>query len=198
MNLYRFDFDNNGKIDPITTYFYKGTETVLATKDELVKQLPFLNKKFLSYHDFAKAGITDLLSEEKLEKAEKKQVFTLETTYFENQGNLSFKAKALPKMAQISSVKTMITEDFNADGLLDILLLGNDSEISTQLGRLDASHGVFLLNTGSGFNYTGNHNIDLRGAARSNSKLKIKNDLLYIIGRNNDKPLFIRKETAHD
>ena len=68
LNLYRFDFDNNGKIDPITTYFYKGTETALATKDELVKQLPFLNKKFLSYHDFAKAGITDLLSEEKLEK----------------------------------------------------------------------------------------------------------------------------------
>lgn len=198
LNLYRFDFDKNGKIDPITTYFYKGTETVLATKDELVKQLPFLNKKFLSYHDFAKAGIIDLLSEEKLEKAEKKQVFTLETTYFENQGNLSFKAKALPQMAQISSVKTMITEDFNADGLLDILLLGNDSEISTQLGRLDASHGVFLLNTGTGFNYTGNHNIDLRGAARSNSKLKIKDDLLYIIGRNNDKPLFIRKETAHD
>ena len=54
----------------ITTYFYKGTETVLATKDELVKQLPFLNKKFLSYHDFAKAGIIDLLSEEKLEKAD--------------------------------------------------------------------------------------------------------------------------------
>ena len=101
-------------------------------------------------------------------------------------------------MAQISSVKSIITEDFNADGLLDILLLGNDSEISTQLGRLDASHGVFLLNTGSGFNYTGNHTIDIRGAVRSNSKLKIKDDLFYIIGRNNDKPLFIRKETAHD
>jgi len=198
LNLYRFDFDNNGKIDPITTYFYKGTETVLATKDELVKQLPFLNKKFLSYHDFAKAGITDLLSEEKLDKAGKKQVFTLETTYFENQGNLAFKATALPQMAQISSVKSIITEDFNSDGLLDILLLGNDSEISTQLGRLDASHGVFLLNTGSGFNYTGNHTIDIRGAVRSNSKLKIKDDLFYIIGRNNDKPLFIRKETAHD
>ena len=194
INLYSFDFDANGKIDPVTTYYYKDSETVLATKDELVKQLPFLNKKFLSYHAFAKASITDLFSEEKLEKADKKQVFTLASTYFENTGNLEFKAHKLPFMAQVSTVKVISAADFNEDGLNDLLLLGNDSEISTQLGRLDASHGVFLLNTGGNFKFTGQHTIDIKGAVRSSAPLKIKDNSYYIIGRNNDEPLFLRKE----
>lgn len=194
INLYRFDFDANSKTDPVTSYYYKGSETVLATKDELVKQLPFLNKKFLSYHAFAQASITDLFSEEKLEKAEKKQVFKLASTYFENVGNLEFKAHHLPFMAQVSTVKVITATDFNEDGLNDLLLLGNDSEISTQLGRLDASHGVFLLNTGNNFKYAGQHKIDIKGAVRSIAPLKIKDNPYYIIGRNNDKPLFLRKE----
>lgn len=198
LNLYRYDFDGNGKIDPVTTYFYRETETVLATKDELVKQLPFLNKRFLSYHAFAKASISDLLSAEKLEKAENKQVYTLATTYFENTGNLNFKAHQLPFMAQITSVKSIITEDFNNDGLNDLLLLGNDSEISTQLGRLDASHGVFLLNTGTTFEYADAPQINITGAVRSSIHFKFNNEPVIILGRNNDKPILIRKVTVDE
>ena len=192
ITLYRFDFDENGKTDPVTTYFYKGTETVLATKDELVKQLPYLNKKFLSYHAFAKASVPELFSAEKLKKAEKKQVYTLATTYFENLGNGAFKPRELPFMAQISSVKSMIANDFNADGLTDLFLLGNDSEISTQLGRLDASHGVMLINTRNGFEYKNTPEINITGAVRSNSPIVIKNENYYSIGRNNDQPVFIK------
>ena len=195
LNLYRFDFDANGKIDPVTTYFYKGIETVLATKDEIVKQIPSLNKRFLSYHAFAEASIEDLFSAEKLKKATKKHAYTLENTYFENTGNLTFKAHKLPFMAQISSTKAILTDDFNDDGLKDILLLGNDSEISTQLGRQDASHGIFLINDGAGsFKFTGDHNVDIKGASRSIAQLKIKDRLFYIIGKNNDSPQFLRKE----
>ena len=57
LRLYRSDFDNNGKEEPIVTYFYKGRETVISSKDELVKQLPGLNKSFLSYSDFARASV---------------------------------------------------------------------------------------------------------------------------------------------
>ncbi|MGO4912723.1 VCBS repeat-containing protein [Leeuwenhoekiella sp. W20_SRS_FM14] len=195
LSLYRYDFDANGKIDPVTTYFYKDTETILATKDEIVKQIPPLNKKFLSYHAFAQAHIEDLFSKEKLKKADKKKVFTLETTYFENTGNSTFKVHKLPFMTQISSTKAIFTDDFNSDGFKDILLLGNDSEISTQLGRQDASHGIFLLNNGQGsFNYTTQHNVDIKGASRSITPIKIKDSLFYIIGRNNESPLFLRKE----
>ena len=53
ITLYSNDFDDNGTIDPVITYFYQKQETPFASKDELVKQLPFLNKKFLSYKDLS-------------------------------------------------------------------------------------------------------------------------------------------------
>lgn len=40
--------------------------------------------------------------------------------------------------------------NFNNDGFEDILIAGNDIEISTQSGRLDAFHGTLLINDRSG------------------------------------------------
>ena len=113
-------------------------------------------------------------------------------------GNGTFKAHELPFMAQISSVKTMIAEDFNADGLTDLFLLGNDSEISTQLGRLDASHGVLLINAEAGFRYENTPEINITGSVRSSTPIIIKNEKYYSIGRNNDQPLFIKKEIINE
>ena len=66
-----FDFDENGTVDPIVTYFHKDKETPFASKDELVKQMPYLNKEYLSYKNFAKASLQDLFSASKLNKAGK-------------------------------------------------------------------------------------------------------------------------------
>ena len=61
ITLYSNDFDDNGTIDPVITCFYQGQETPFASKDELVKQMPFLNKEYLSYNDFALAEFNKLL-----------------------------------------------------------------------------------------------------------------------------------------
>ena len=79
ITLYRDDFENNTIVDPIITHFHGNVETPFASKDELVKQLPFLNKEFLSYTKFAQATITDLFSNNKLNEATQKKVFELET-----------------------------------------------------------------------------------------------------------------------
>ena len=87
-------------------------------------------------------------------------------------------------MAQISSTKSILTDDFNADGYTDILLLGNDSEISTQLGRQDASTGIILLNDGKGnFKFTNKHDIIIKGASRSHTSITIKDSIYYIIDK---------------
>ncbi|WP_299762627.1 VCBS repeat-containing protein [uncultured Dokdonia sp.] len=195
VTLYRNDFDDNKQIDPIVTYYYQGIETTIATKDELVKQLPFLNKKFLSYNAFAKANLTQLLGKEKLQSSEKKEAYLFASTYFENKGNGVFQAHELPFLAQASSVHDLLIEDFDEDGFLDVLLVGNNYEISTQLGRLDGSHGVFLKNdTKGGFSTLSNQNYDIKGASRSIQKIKIKERVFYVVGRNNDTPLFLKKE----
>lgn len=195
ITLYSTDFDNNGSIEPLVTYFYKEKETPFASKDELTKQMPYLNKEFLSYSDFANANIRDLFGSEKLNKAYKKRVFELASCYFENDGNGDFIKKELPFMAQVSTIQTIWLEDFDKDGYKDIFVAGNNYEISTQLGRMDGTHGLFLrFDKKSGFQWAKDWNINISGPARSIAKIKIGTKSHYAIGINNSNPIFLSKE----
>jgi hypothetical protein len=197
LKLYRNDFDNNGKIDPVITYFYNGKETIFATKDELTKQIPSLNKKYLSYASFAKSTISDLFSKEKLESATLKNVYSLSSSLLKNNGDGQFEIIPLPLLAQISSVNTIQIDDFNSDGFQDVLLAGNNYEINTQFSRLDASHGVVLLNDKKG-NLTADlklsQQVQITGAARDIQKIKIKNNWYYLIAKNNDSIQILQKK----
>ncbi|WP_394974739.1 VCBS repeat-containing protein [uncultured Croceitalea sp.] len=190
ITLYSNDFDSNGSIESLVTYFYKEKETPFTSKDELVKQMPFLNKKFLSYKDFASASLEQLFGTKKLEKAKKEKVYELASCFFENDGNGNFIKKQLPKMAQISSVKDMLIKDFNHDGFKDVLVVGNTYEISTQLGRMDASHGIFLkFDSKNGFEYAKDWQINIPGPARTIKEIEIDEKEKILVGINNMAPI---------
>lgn len=194
ITLYNNDFDNNGNTDPIITYYYEGQETPFSSKDELAKQLPFLNKKFLSYKDFANASFSELLPQNKIDESNKKQVFDLSSSYFENLGDNTFKKHKLPLMTQISSINALHIDDYNDDGFLDIFLTGNTYDISTQLGKLDASHGSILLNNKEGFfTLLKNQDFDVSGSARDIQKINFDDETYYIIAINNGTPVFLKK-----
>lgn len=194
ITLYNYDFDGNGAHDPIVTYYHQNIETPFASKDELVKQLPYLNKKYLSYGDFASATIQDLFGQEKLHLATKKKVYELRSSYFENDGSGNFLRHQLPMAAQFSEIQDMAIYDFNADGYKDVLIVGNNFEISTQLGRLDAFHGLFLQNDkNGGFVWNQGHQVDISGAARIIKKITVNSQVNFIVGRNNAPPLFLKK-----
>ena len=194
ITLYSNDFDDNGSEESVVTYFYKGIETPFSAKEELAKQIPLINKKYLSFEAFAKAGLKQILPVDKLESAKKKQCFELATCYFENLGGFQFNKTELPGMSQISSVNAIQVDDFNGDGFLDLLLGGNNYEISTQLGRLDASHGSLLLNDGQGFfKMVKDQNFNLYGPARSINKISINGQNHYLVGINNNAPIFLIK-----
>ncbi len=193
MTLFRSDFDSNGSVESLITYFHGDQETPFASKDELVKQMPFLNKKFLSYSSFAKARVTDMFSQEKLESSMKKKAFVLASSYFVNDGNGQFNRIALPEIAQTSVIKDITTADFNKDGYKDLLIVGNMDEISTQLGRMDALHGVILLNDTMGhFYWSRQHKLDIPGPARHIRKISRNGRLHYIVSINNNNPVFLR------
>ncbi|WP_405384423.1 VCBS repeat-containing protein [Maribacter sp. LLG6340-A2] len=192
ITLYNYDFDENGQIDPIITYYHKDTETAFASKDELVKQLPYLNKKFLSYSTFAEANIDELFGQSSLKNAERKQVNELQSCWFKNDGTGKFSKHLLPKIAQISTINDMVANDFNSDGFDDLLIVGNNFEISTQLGRLDALHGLILYNTKDTITPFNNlyKMLQINGASREVHKIKIKGNNIYMVGRNNNSPYF--------
>ncbi|BAO76112.1 VCBS repeat-containing protein [Winogradskyella sp. PG-2] len=195
INLYRQDFDDNGSKETIVTYYYKGVETTIANKDELVKQLPRLNKNFLSYNTFGEATIEELFGKSQLKSANQKQVFVLESCYFENVGNSTFKTHKLPLLTQNSSINHILVDDLNSDGYKDVILTGNNFEISTQLGRLDASHGIALINDKKGFFNTKNLPLfDIFGQVRDIEPLILNDEKIYVVGRNKDSLLFYKKQ----
>ena len=195
ITLYNHDFDNNGVDDPIITYFKENKEIPFASKEALAKQMPFLNKQFLSYQSFSDATLQELLSLDKINKSEKKKVFELSSMYFENKGNDEFTSKKLPITAQNSVVYDITSDDFNNDGFTDLILVGNSYEISTQLGRMDASHGVLLkYDREKGFVWEKNIAIDIPGAARNIEPITIKNKTHFLVTTNNAMPIFLNKK----
>lgn len=193
LTLYTKDFDNNGSEETIITYFYQGEETPFVSKDELVKQIPSINKKYLSYTEFASASVADILGKQNLDEARQEKAFELGSCYFENTGDGSFKKHLLPFAAQFSSVNDIWVEDFNNDGFPDLLLVGNNFEISPQLSSLDASYGVLLLNDSQGNFYEAKgQKFTISGAARDIEKLEYQGENYLIITRNNDQPLFLK------
>lgn len=194
LKLYRNDFDGNGKIEPLVTYFHSDIETPFASKDDLVKQLPFLNKKYLSYHEFASASISELFGDDKLKNAEQKKVTELRSCYFENTGNVGFKKHPLPWLAQQAPIFAITSDDFNGDNNIDILITGNNFEINTQLGRLDALRGLFLQNNkNEGFKIEITQNLELLGAIRKIDTITVNDTKNFIIGQNNGPLLMFEK-----
>ena len=195
LQLYRYDFDQNGSIEPLVTYYHKGVETPFASKDELVKQMPFLNKKYRSYNSFARANLQDLFGRDALLRADQKQVTELASCLFINDGNGKYHKQPLPLLAQASIIYDFALDDFDQDGELDLLPVGNHHQLNTQLGRLDGLNGLILTNQGNAqFKSNSRNTIPLSGAARNITSLNIKGEKTYVIGRNDDSPLFFRMQ----
>jgi enediyne biosynthesis protein E4 len=182
------DFDGNNYFDPIVTYFVEGKEYPAATRDDLMKQIPSLRAKFTKYSDYAKATIYDIFDESLLKKSLVKEATIAESVYLENQGNSKgFIVKSLPKLAQMSTIKSIWVEDLDKDGNLDAILVGNSYAPEVGTGRFDASLGVFLKGSGNG-NFTAISNqktgINLSGDTRQIIKIQTKKPF-YLISKNN-------------
>ena len=155
VSVYAKDFNGDGNFDAIPTVFYhdkvgKRMEVTFHGRDDLAKQMNTIRKKFDNYQKFALAGIKDVLSEEELKDALILKANYLKTSYIENLGEGKFNISALPIQAQTAPINGMLVEDFDADGNLDILMVGNDFGNEVSVGRLDAFNGLLLKGNGKG------------------------------------------------
>ncbi len=193
VRLYYYDFDGNGKKDQILSYYVNGRELPFANKDELQKQMPSLNKKFLYAADFAKATFTDIFPQDDLDKAEVLTANYFSNAVLMNRGNLKFDIVALPWEAQLSSYRDAVVIDANHDSLPDILIVGNYYENNVQMGRYDADFGTVLLNHGNGsFSTESLKGLPIRGEVRHIKKINIEGKDAYILARNNDSTMVIQ------
>jgi hypothetical protein len=189
VRMYVSDFDKNDSTDQILTHYMLNEEYPFYTRDEMTKQMPFLKKKYLSYHKFAETRFADMFPKETLANAQQYIAYTFESCVFENLGNGKFRKKVFPKAAQFSTVNTLLAEDFNHDGHVDLLLAGNFYPINIQMGRYDASYGCLLEGDGKGnFKAVPSYvsGFSVRGETRHLEKISVQGKTYYLAIRNND------------
>jgi hypothetical protein len=182
--LYYADFDDNGSVDPILSFFIQGTSYPYVTLDELRQQLPTIASRFPSYRAYADAETRDLLTTANRKKAQKLEATLLETSLFMGTKAGRFERRALPIEAQFAPVFTITTLDYDRDGHTDVLLGGNINDGRIRLGKYDANYGVLLRGRpNAAFEYVPQHEsgLSLRGDVRS--VLGIGNKLLFGINR---------------
>ncbi len=179
------DFDDNGTIDPIMTYYLDGKSYPMASRDDLLEHLPMLKKKFTDYKSYADAQITDLFSSSELSGSTTLKANNLQTVYLENTGKL-LKIKTLPQQTQFAPVYAIASADVNNDGKKDLILSGNLSTARIKFGKYDASNGTILLGDGKGnFNFVSSNRtgLNLKGDVRSMEIIGKK----LVVGINNEK-----------
>ena len=147
VTLHAADFDNNGVIDPIISYFIKGKSYPAATRDELLEQVNALKKKFTTYESYSTATIRGIFTAEQLDRALKLDVTEFASLVFENQGDGRFRRRVLPVEAQFAPIQDVIVADFDRDGHKDLLLAGNDFGNRAEEGPFDAGRGLLMLGT---------------------------------------------------
>lgn len=151
LKVYGFDFDGNGTMDPIITYSKEGKDVPVAVRDVMHEQMTsIINKRFGSYDAYSRATIKDIFDEAELENATVLSAVEMRSCYIENTGNSKFVLQPLPMEAQIAPVFGSLANDFNGDGFLDVLLVGNSEAFETYTGPYDASLGTLLLGNGKG------------------------------------------------
>jgi hypothetical protein len=155
VSIYAKDFDGNKSLDAIMTMYLPDVdgrmqEFPVASRDELMRQLPGLKKKFLTYDAYGKARFTDLFTPAELQGARVLQANNFHSIYLENLGHGHFRMRPLPAEAQMAPLYGMVVDDFNGDGNLDVAVSGNDYGNEVTNGRYDALNGLVLLGDGKG------------------------------------------------
>jgi enediyne biosynthesis protein E4 len=188
--LYVSDFDNNGQVDCIPVYYNTdGKAYPFNLHDDIIKQLPYLKKKFYRYDAYAGKGIDEIFTQDELEKASVLTVDQTQTCVFYNNGKGSFSMHPLPVRAQFAPVFSILVTDLNNDGIKDLFLGGNFYGLKPEVGRYDANYGVTFLGTPKyGFQYLppANSGLFITGEVRDISTIDTKNGKQIIVARNND------------
>jgi len=197
LTMYVNDFDNNGKSEFIINW-YPPLDSIaypFSTKPELTAQLPGLKKQILRYKDYGNKTYDSLFSPEIRSRSLRYEANYLQSAILWN-NNGRFELEALPLQAQLSPVFGIVADDMDEDGKMDIWLGGNFYALKPQVGRHNASKGVYLKGNGNkSFTYISptESGINVEGEVRDAGLIQINGSKHVVVGRNNARVLLFEK-----
>jgi len=191
VSMYVNDFDQNGTAEQVVTCYNGDSAYSVALKHDMVMQMPGLKKKYLKYENYVNQTIDDIFSEEQMKTSIELHAYNLSTSVLLNEGDEGFKLVELPVDAQLAPVYGTLCKDFDDDGNVDLLLGGNLYNVKPEVGRYDASYGVFLKGDGRGNfenvkkKYSG---FNLQGEVRDIKTVRWNGKEIIVLARNDEKP----------
>jgi hypothetical protein len=197
--MYAGDFAGTGFVEQILTTYTNGVSYPVTMRDELIKAVPALAQRFPTYASYAQKKITDILSPTELAQAVTKNAYTFATSLVRNNGDGSFTLVPLPTEAQFAPVYGLLAADVDGDGHTDLLLGGNFDGVQPELGRMAASYGLLLRGDGKG-GFTPvqgrRSGFVVPGQTRDIQRVRTTRGDLYVVARNNDRPLVFRSKAS--
>ena len=148
--LYTSDFDRNGFIDNVIGIEEDGNYYPIHDRDELIGHFPALKKRGIYYAEYAVKTMEELFGEELLNKSIVSEIDISESSVFYQTKN-GFERASLPIFAQLSPMYAIEMIDLNKDGMLDLIVGGNQYNVKPQFGRYDALNVTVLLGSKNGF-----------------------------------------------
>lgn len=183
------DFDLNGKVEQIICMFNGDTSYPVVQRDDLIRQIPLLAKKYPTFDSYKDQAITDMFTPEILKRSVVAEAKLLQSVILMNRGEGKFGLTPLPDEAQFSPVYAILVHDFNRDGYPDILLGGNQYRAKPETGIYDAGYGLYLenMNDGTWESCSGlASGFVVKGEIRDLKLLNINGHLHIIVAKNND------------
>lgn len=146
------DFDKNGSIDPVISYYnpVEKDRFIIHNRLVLIDQIPAMKRRFETFTGYATTPFTKSFTPEELDGAFESGVEMLSSIALINNNGSGFNIRKLPEIVQVSSVNDFHAVDINDDGFPDIISGGNTYTQETLFGRYDASIGDILMNDGKG------------------------------------------------
>ena len=193
------DFDGNGYADQIVACYNQGRSYPLVLRDEMIRALPPLKVRFLSYEEYGRAGVGDIFKATDLEGAVQKRVDTFATSLMRNDGNGSFTLVPLPDAAQLAPVYGISARDVDGDGVQDLMLAGNFDGFKPEIARMSESFGLVLKGAKGGQFTPMPRTVSgffVPGQSREVLQVKSRDGALVFAARNNDRPLVFRSSRS--
>jgi hypothetical protein len=180
------DFDKNGTSEQIISYPVDGKYFTVATKDELVKQIPILKKDFVRYNDFAGKTVDEVFAKFQIKDSPYLKSHQFESLVLYNQKGKNFTAKALPIEAQFSPIEDIAVEDIDQDGYLDLVLGGNTTAVASYFGSYQGNWGLILKGdaTGSFKTFKGS-SLKIKGDVKQIREVTVGTNKWLIFAKNN-------------
>jgi len=162
----------------------------------LIGQIPELRAKFPRFRHYSDATLDEVFSPEQIAEAHRVEAYAMETSIFKMRDGV-YQQIPFSNEAQVSPVFDILVDDFDGDGIKDVLLVGNHLWADVETGAYDASKGVLMKGNADGefvFEPNRNHGLWATEEARKIRQIEKSNGETWILVANSDSPLQVFKQ----